>query len=131
VFAGGEIPDAHQIPASSGLTGGPHQSLIDVMSKRYPCIAVYMMASRKNGPIYIGVTNDLVRRVHEHQEQLRTGFTSKYNCKSLVWYEIHDLMSAAIQRERRLKHLLRYWKIELIERRNPDWRDLSETLWHN
>ena len=54
------------------------------MSKRYPCIAVYMMTSRKNGPIYTGVTNDLVRRVYEHQEQLRAGFTKKYNCRRLV-----------------------------------------------
>lgn len=89
------------------------------------------MASRKNGPIYVGVTNDLLRRVFEHQAQIRAGFTSKYNCRLLVWYEIHDLMSAATQRERRLKHWLRAWKINLIEAANPGWRDLSETLWHN
>jgi putative endonuclease len=105
------------------------QLKIAFMSQRFPCIAVYMMASRKDGPIYIGVTNDLVRRVYEHQERLRRGFTSKYNCRRLVWYEVHEMMSAAIGRERRLKHWLRAWKVELIEAQNPQWRDLSETLW--
>lgn len=105
------------------------ESLAGIMSKRFPFIAVYMMSSRKNGPIYIGVTADLIRRVYEHQEGLSSGFVQRYNCRRLVWYEKHELMSEAIYREKRLKRWLRAWKIDLIETTNADWRDLSETLW--
>lgn len=101
------------------------------MSRRFPFIAVYMMSSRPGGPLYTGVTADLNRRVYGHQSGLADGFTRKYNCKMLVWYEMHDLMGAAIQREKRIKKYPRRWKVNLIEAMNPDWRDLAETLWHN
>ncbi|WP_394692526.1 GIY-YIG nuclease family protein [Hyphobacterium sp.] len=101
------------------------------MSRRHPFVAVYMLASRKDGPIYTGATNDLNRRVYEHQAGLIHGFTKRYNCTLLVWYEAHTLMAEAIRRERRLKKYSRQWKINLIEAQNPDWRDLTETLWHS
>ena len=85
---------------------------------------VYIMASQRNGTLYIGVTGDLVRRVHEHRTGAVAGFTERYGVKSLVWYEVHDEMAAAIQRETSLKRWRRDWKLALIEKINPDWRDL-------
>jgi putative endonuclease len=87
---------------------------------------VYIMASRKNGTLYIGVTSDLERRVYEHREGLTKGFTSQYGCTRLVWYEEHLSISTAIQREKSLKRWYRAWKITLIEQLNPGWRDLYE-----
>ncbi len=89
---------------------------------------VYILASRPNGTIYIGVTNDLVRRVYEHKEGLVPGFTRKYGVKRLVYHEIHDEVLAAIQREKSLKRYLRDWKIALIERDNPHWDDLYPAI---
>lgn len=86
------------------------------------------MASKKNGTLYIGVTNDLVRRVYEHKEGLIEGFTKKYNVKNLVYYEIYNEMYEAIKREKAMKKWLRKWKIELIEKTNPDWVDLYEEI---
>ena len=86
--------------------------------------AVYMLASGRNGTIYIGVTSNLVKRVWEHKNDLVDGFTHRYKVHLLVWYELHDRMEAAIVREKRLKHWNRRWKIDLIESSNPDWRDL-------
>lgn len=83
--------------------------------------AVYMMASRKHGTLYIGVTSELLRRVHQHREGLRGGFTAKYGVKRLVWFEPHDSIVTAIQRETSLKRYPRQWKINLIERDNPHW----------
>ena len=91
-------------------------------------IAVYIMASRMHGTLYIGVTSDLARRVYEHREGLSPGFTKRYGCKRLVWYEPHERMDAAIQRETSLKRWSRDWKTTLIERDNPLWADLYETL---
>jgi putative endonuclease len=85
---------------------------------------VYIVANRKHGAIYTGVTNDLVRRVHEHREGVVDGFTREHGCKHLVWFETHTDIDAAIQREKRIKKWLRTWKDELIEATNPDWRDL-------
>lgn len=89
--------------------------------KRY---FVYMMASRRDGTLYVGVTSDLVRRAWEHREGYGDGFTSRYGVKLLVWYEIHGLVEAAIQREKNIKHWPRRWKIALIEESNPGWEDL-------
>jgi putative endonuclease len=89
---------------------------------------VYILASQRNGTLYIGSTDDLARRVWEHREKVRAGFTDKYGVTRLVWYEVHDLRETAFQRERRMKKWNRLWKIELIEQMNPGWRDLYETL---
>ncbi len=87
-----------------------------------PC--VYILASQRNGTIYIGVTSDPVKRVWEHKSDLVEGFTKKYRVHTLVWYEAHETMEAAITREKQLKDWKRAWKLELIEKMNPDWRDL-------
>ena len=85
---------------------------------------VYILASEKNGTIYVGVTNDLFRRVSEHKNKEVQGFTSKYTVDKLVYYEPTNDVSAAIQREKQLKAWKRKWKLELIEKQNPDWHDL-------
>lgn len=88
----------------------------------------YIMASRPNGTLYIGMTNDLVRRVYEHKEGLADGFTKRYGVKTLVYYEIHETAQQAIRREKTLKRWLRDWKIALIENDNPYWDDLYQHL---
>ncbi|WP_394691937.1 GIY-YIG nuclease family protein [Hoeflea sp.] len=90
---------------------------------------VYIVTNHKHGTLYIGVTSDLERRIHEHREALTPGFASKYGCRQLVWYEEHLDTGGAIQREKSLKRWYRKWKIDLIERFNPDWRDLYHELW--
>jgi putative endonuclease len=85
---------------------------------------VYLMASGKHGTLYLGVTRDLVRRVYEHKEKIKPGFTSRYDVNRLVWYEVHDDPTNAITREKELKKWRRNWKIRLIEENNPDWTDL-------
>ncbi len=94
------------------------------MASRFVYPAVYIMASRPLGVLYVGSTNDLARRAYEHRESLLPGFTRKYGCTRLVWFEPHDLMTEAIRRERALKRWRRTWKLELVERENPEWRDL-------
>jgi putative endonuclease len=89
---------------------------------------VYLMASKRNGTLYVGVTNDLVRRVYEHREGQADGFTKKYAVKILVYFEAFEGVREAIQRERNLKHWRRAWKIDLIERGNPQWKDLYDTI---
>ena len=89
-----------------------------------PC--VYIMASRRNGTLYTGVTSNLLQRIYEHREGATPGFTSKHNIKRLVWFEQHATMDHAITREKRIKKWLRVWKLELIERDNLAWRDLAE-----
>jgi putative endonuclease len=86
------------------------------------------MASKRNGTLYIGVTNDLRRRIYEHKNELIEGFTKKYSIKNLVYYEQTNDVREAILREKRLKKWNRGWKIKLIEELNPDWKDLSEEL---
>ena len=86
--------------------------------------AVYIMASRKLGTLYIGVTSELLRRVSQHREGVHDGFTQRYGVKCLVWIEWHASIEGAIHREKRLKEYPRQWKINLIERDNPDWHDL-------
>jgi putative endonuclease len=89
---------------------------------------VYILASKRNGTLYIGVTNDLIRRVWEHREGVAVGFTKKYGVTTLVYYEAFEEISAAIQRETRLKKWKRLWKIALIEKDNPRWLDLYATV---
>lgn len=91
---------------------------------------VYILASRKYGTLYIGMTDDLARRIWMHREELLQGFTKRYDVKQLVWREAHDTRETAFTRERQLKKWKRAWKIELIEKDNPDWMDLFETLNH-
>jgi putative endonuclease len=86
--------------------------------------AVYIMASRKHGTLYVGVTADLVGRVAQHREGRIPGFTQRYAVKRLVWFEEHDSIAAAIQRETSIKRYRRQWKINLIEHDNPNWDDL-------
>ena len=86
--------------------------------------AVYILASRRNGTLYIGATSDLVKRVWQHRNDLVAGFTKKYGVHTLVYYELHGDMNEAIRRERQLKKWNRAWKIELIEKENPKWLDL-------
>ncbi len=87
---------------------------------------VYIMASKRNGTLYIGVTNNLVRRVSEHKNHILKGFTSKYKFHHLVYYESTDDISRAIEREKQMKKWKRKWKLELIESVNPDWQDLYQ-----
>jgi len=89
---------------------------------------VYILASKRNGTLYIGVTNNLTRRVYEHKNDLINGFAKKYKVHMLVYYEHTNDINSAIQREKRLKKWKREWKIELIETMNPDWHDLYEEL---
>jgi putative endonuclease len=90
--------------------------------------AVYIMASRKHGTLYVGVTSDLRNRVAQHREGLTPGFTERYGVKRLVWFEQHDNIVAAIQRETSIKRYRRQWKINLIEQDNPNWDDLFPQL---
>ncbi|WJR78253.1 GIY-YIG nuclease family protein [Bradyrhizobium sp. NP1] len=89
---------------------------------------VYILASKPGGTLYVGVTNDLVRRVHEHREGLAEGFTWRYGVKKLVYFEPHDAIATALQREKNIKHWPREWKIDLIIANNPDWQDLYHEI---
>jgi putative endonuclease len=91
-------------------------------------IAVYIMTNQAKGTLYTGVTSRLLRRVWEHRTGALPGFTKTYGLKRLVWYEIHDLMTAAIHREKLVKHWPREWKMNLVERGNPNWDDLYPVL---
>jgi putative endonuclease len=84
----------------------------------------YMVTNKPRGVLYIGVTTDLIRRISEHRQSLIPGFSKRYNCTRLVWYEVHEDVRAAIQREKSLKRWYREWKIALVEESNPAWRDL-------
>lgn len=89
----------------------------------------YIMASQRNGTLYVGVTSDLARRVGEHKDGIYDGFTRKYNVRTLVWYEAFDYVHAAIQREKNIKKWPRKWKLNLIEATNPDWKDLCDEVY--
>ena len=89
---------------------------------------VYILASAPRGTLYVGVTNDLIRRVYEHRAGFVAGFTKNYSIKMLVYFEAHDSIIAAIQREKNIKHWSRDWKIALILRDNPQWRDLYDEI---
>jgi putative endonuclease len=90
--------------------------------------AVYILASKRNGTLYIGVTSDLVKRVWEHKNNVVEGFTKRYGVHQLVWYELHENMESAIKREKQLKEWNRQWKLELIEDTNPNWQDLYPVI---
>ncbi len=89
---------------------------------------VYILASKRNGTLYIGVTSDLLKRVWEHKNDLVAGFTRRYHVHQVVWYEAHERMESAILREKQLKEWNRIWKLRLIESMNPDWEDLYSKL---
>ncbi len=89
---------------------------------------VYILASKKNGTLYIGVTSDLVKRIYEHKQNLIDGFTKEYNVHSLVYYEPHKEVEDAILREKQMKKWNRKWKIRLIEEKNPEWKDLYNEI---
>jgi putative endonuclease len=90
--------------------------------------AVYILASRTNGTLYIGVTSQLLQRVYQHRTDMLKGFTSRYQVHRLVWFEAHETMESAILREKQLKKWNRAWKLDLIHQNNPDWEDLYPRL---
>ncbi|CUX53045.1 GIY-YIG nuclease family protein [Agrobacterium genomosp. 13] len=89
---------------------------------------VYILASKRNGTLYTGVTSDLSHRLYEHQNNLTPGFTTRYGVKTLVWFETYDLVTDAIAREKTIKNWPRAWKIKLIEDLNPAWDDIAHFL---
>ena len=90
--------------------------------------AVYILTNERNGTLYIGVTSDLVKRIWEHKNNLVEGFMKRYSVHHLVWYELHENMNSAIEREKNLKEWKRAWKIKLIEEDNPKWSDLYNSI---
>ncbi|NEX93196.1 GIY-YIG nuclease family protein [Caulobacter sp. 17J65-9] len=100
------------------------------MAERYSLIAVYIVASERNGTLYTGVTSDLGLRMLQHKQGAYDGFSRKYGCTRLVWFEPHEAMAPAIAREKQVKRWLRKWKLALIEADNQDWRDLSDGWFH-
>ncbi|WP_233843176.1 GIY-YIG nuclease family protein [Dyella sp. 2HG41-7] len=96
------------------------------MDGKQPC--VYVLASRRNGTLYIGVTSNLIKRIWQHKNDFVEGFTNRHDVHTLVWYELHATMESAITREKQLKEWKRFWKIRLIEAVNPDWIDFYPTL---
>lgn len=93
---------------------------------KQPC--VYLLASKRNGTLYVGVTSNLPQRVWQHKNDVSEGFTKHYGVHILVWYEVHETMESAIVREKTIKEWKRQWKIDLIHAMNPDWRDLYEDI---
>jgi putative endonuclease len=93
---------------------------------KLPC--VYILASQRNGTLYVGVTSNLVQRIWQHKNDQAEGFTKKYGVHTLVWYEPHETMESAIAREKAVKEWKRAWKVEVIEAANPSWRDLYEQI---
>jgi putative endonuclease len=106
----------------------PHQSPTPINPAIAMTYYVYLLASRKYGTLYIGVTNDLIRRVYEHRSKVVDGFTRRYDVDKLVWFEVYDDILSAIAREKELKKWRRDWKIRLIEEQNPNWMDLYPVL---
>ncbi len=104
------------VPAKAGTQG--------------PCVSffVYILGSRRNGTLYVGMTDDLIRRTWEHRNGAIPGFTKRYGIKMLYWYEVHETREAALVRERQIKKWNRTWKLELIEMSNLAWRDLADDL---
>ncbi len=93
---------------------------------KQPC--VYILASQRNGTLYVGVTTDLIQRMWQHKNDLVAGFTKAHHVHTLVWYEVHETMESAITREKHIKDWKRLWKLDLIERTNPDWNDLYDQI---
>jgi putative endonuclease len=96
------------------------------MSEKAFC--VYIMASGRNGTLYVGVSSDLVKRVWQHRNDEADGFTKQYHVHTLVWFEQHESAESAITREKQIKEWKRKWKLELIEKQNPTWRDLYDEI---
>ena len=94
--------------------------------ERQPC--VYMLTNRRNGTLYVGVTSDLPKRIWQHKNKVVEGFTKKYDLDILVWFELHEIMLSAIEREKAIKCWKRHWKLKAIEALNPDWRDLFKEI---
>lgn len=94
--------------------------------EKQPC--VYILASKRNGTLYTGVSSSLLKRVWEHKNNIVEGFSKKYGVHALVWYEMHETMESAILREKAIKNWKRAWKIKIIEEMNPQWRDLYPEL---
>ncbi len=94
--------------------------------EKQPC--VYILTNKRNGTLYVGVTSNLRKRIWEHKNKVVKGFTRKYGLNNLVWYERHETMGSAIQREKAIKFWKRYWKLKVIEEMNPDWLDLYKEL---
>ncbi len=93
---------------------------------KQPC--VYILCNRRNGTLYVGVTSNLAGRVWQHRNHVLEGFTKRYDVTCLAWYELHQTMESAIRREKAIKEWKRVWKLRLVERSNPDWKDLWDTL---
>jgi putative endonuclease len=89
---------------------------------------VYILCSKRNGTLYIGVTSNLVKRIYEHKNDLADGFTKQYKVHNLAWYEVHQAAESAITREKQIKAWKRLWKLRLIEESNPEWNDLYESI---
>ena len=118
-------------PAKAGIHNRQKQFRIQMqMFKTIHQYYVYILASNKNGTLYIGMTNDLETRVLQHKQKVNEGFTSKYDVSKLVYFESHQYVNDAIKRETQLKKWNCQWKINLIEEENKDWKDLSED-WSN
>ena len=123
-----------EVPAVSGLTA--KRTLLQPLLAHtgifphHPRMKgyVYILASRRNGTLYTGVTSDLSRRLFEHQNNLTPGFTSRYGVRTLVWFEEHALVTDAIAREKAIKNWPRRWKLDLIEAMNPEWDDIAHYL---
>jgi len=109
-------------PAPYLIRGHPEDSSMD----RQP--AVYILANKRNGTLYVGVTSDLIKRIWQHRNNAMQGFTNRYTVHQLVYYELHDTMESAITKEKMLKNWKRAWKLQLIERSNPNWQDLYGTI---
>jgi putative endonuclease len=127
VWAWGDEMPWTVIPAKAGIqtTVLACQALLSRMEKQ-PC--VYILASRRNGTLYVGVTSALGQRIWHHKEDVVEGFTRRYGVHRLVWYEVHSTMYAAIAREKAIKKWNREWKMRLIEESNPEWADLYTSL---
>lgn len=110
------------MPAFAGMTTTKWDETVE----KQP--AVYILASKRRGSLYVGVTSDLVRRVWEHKNDVADGFTNRHAIHDLVWYERHETMESAISREKQLKNWNRAWKLRLIESQNPDWHDLYSSI---
>jgi len=89
---------------------------------------LYIIASKKNGTLYIGVTNDLVKRIYEHKQNAVNGFTKKYNVHTLVYYKVHRDIEETIMKEKQMKKWNRKWKVRIIEEKNPEWKDLYDEI---
>jgi putative endonuclease len=94
--------------------------------ERHPC--VYILSNNRNGTLYVGVTSDLIKRIWGHKNKVTDGFSHTYKLDKLVWYELHESMESAIQREKAIKKWYRKWKLNVIEEMNPEWRDLYKDI---